>query len=132
MLGAAPDPATAVAGLAVLTLGSGVPSLCRAVLADLVGLDRSGRLFAGLAALETCGYLACALGLGGLFQIGPGRWLGRGQPGRGQPGQSGRQQGPAGLTLLLRPPPWHYSWARRYGPSGHSPRREMMPNWRSS
>jgi len=69
---AAPRLDAAIVGLVVFTLGSGVPTLCRAVVAALVDDNAIGRLFAAFAALEIVGYLAFALGLGALFQVGIG------------------------------------------------------------
>lgn len=67
---AAPDVAVALTGLSILTLGTGAPSLCRAVLTRLVGSDSVGCLFAILAICEMVGYLACGVGFGALYQVG--------------------------------------------------------------
>ncbi|KAI7777194.1 hypothetical protein LA080_003926 [Diaporthe eres] len=72
----APDVATACAGLAVLTLGTGLPSLCRAVLTRLVDRGEVGRLFGVLAVFEMVGFLCCGVGLGAVFQAGLARGLG--------------------------------------------------------
>lgn len=74
----APDAATACAGLAVLTLGTGLPSLCRAVLTRLVDQGEVGRLFGVLAVFEMAGFLCCGVGLGAIFQAGLARGLGPG------------------------------------------------------
>lgn len=74
----APNVATACAGLVVLTLGTGLPSLCRAVLTRLVGRESVGRLFGVLAACEMAGFLCCGVGFGAVFQAGLGRGLGPG------------------------------------------------------
>lgn len=74
----APDAATACAGLAVLTLGTGLPSLCRAVLTRLVDQGEVGRLFGVLAVFEMAGFLCCGVGLGAVFQAGLARGLGSG------------------------------------------------------
>lgn len=78
VLACAPDPATACAGLAVLTLGTGLPSLCRAVLTRLVDRGEVGRLFGVLAVFEMVGFLCCGVGLGAVFQAGLARGLGPG------------------------------------------------------
>lgn len=67
---AAPDVAVALTGLTILTLGTGAPSLCRAILTRLVDSDSVGCLFAILAVCETIGYLACGVGFGALYQVG--------------------------------------------------------------
>ncbi|KAK2615413.1 hypothetical protein N8I77_002169 [Diaporthe amygdali] len=72
----APNVATACAGLVVLTLGTGLPSLCRAVLTRLVDRDSLGRLFGVLAVCEMAGYLCCGVGFGAVFHAGLGRGLG--------------------------------------------------------
>lgn len=72
----APEAATACAGLAVLTLGTGLPSLCRAVLTRLVDQGEVGRLFGVLAVFEMTGFLCCGVGLGAIFQAGLVRGLG--------------------------------------------------------
>lgn len=93
---AAPNVATAMAGLVVLTLGSGAPSLCRASLVSLAASptssasdDREGRrhphrgshpmgqLFGVLASCEALGYLTCTVGLGALYQASI-HWAGLG------------------------------------------------------
>lgn len=74
----APEAATACAGLAVLTLGTGLPSLCRAVLTRLVDQGQVGRLFGVLAIFEMAGFLCCGVGLGAVFQAGLAHGLGSG------------------------------------------------------
>ncbi|KAG8168610.1 hypothetical protein KVR01_001359 [Diaporthe batatas] len=79
----APEVGAACAGLAVLTLGSGLPSLCRAVLARLVGRGQGGRLFGLLAVFEMLGFLCCGVGFGAVFQAGLGHGLAPGADGDG-------------------------------------------------
>lgn len=71
----APNVGTACAGLAVLTLGTGLPSLCRAVLTRLVDRAQVGRLFGLLAVFEMVGFLCCGVGFGAIFQTGLGHAL---------------------------------------------------------
>lgn len=91
----APDVATACAGLAVLTLGAGLPSLCRAVLTRLVDRAQVGRLFGVLAVFEMAGFLCCGVGLGAVFQAGLARGLGSGAGGDGN-GAAGGKPAPRG------------------------------------
>lgn len=70
LFAAARDIALALAGLAVLTLGTGAPSLCRAALTRLVDQDSVGRIFGVLAVCEMVGYLVCGVGFGALYQMG--------------------------------------------------------------
>lgn len=67
---AAPDAPTALLGLALLTLGAGAPSLCRAALTRIVGRQSVGRVFGLLAVCEMLGYLTYGVGLEALFQFG--------------------------------------------------------------
>lgn len=67
---AAPNIAIALTGLTVLTLGTGAPSLCRALLTRLVDGNSVGQLFSILAVCEMVGYLACGVGFGALYQVG--------------------------------------------------------------
>lgn len=67
---AAPNITLALAGLMVLTLGTGGPSLCRATLTRLVDQDAVGRIFSVLAVCEMVGYLGCGVGFGALYQTG--------------------------------------------------------------
>lgn len=78
VLACAPDAGTACAGLAVLTLGTGLPSLCRAVLTRFVDRDQVGRLFGVLAVFEMVGFLCFGVGFGAVFQAGLARGLGPG------------------------------------------------------
>lgn len=91
----APDVATACAGLAVLTLGTGLPSLCRAVLTRLVDQGKVGRLFGVLAVFEMAGFLCCGVGLGAVFQAGLARGLGPGA-GTADEGAAGGNPAPRG------------------------------------
>lgn len=81
----APTAAAACAGLGVLTLGTGLPSLCRAVLTRLVDRGQVGRLFGVLAVFEMLGFLCCGIGFGAVFQAGLERGLG---PGSGADGHA--------------------------------------------
>lgn len=59
-----------VVGLAVMTLGSAAPALCRASLVRLA-IDKRhsiGQVFGVLAICETLGYMVCTIGLGALYQ----------------------------------------------------------------
>lgn len=67
---AAPNVAVALTGLTILTLGTGAPCLCRAILTRLVDSDSVGCLFSILAVCEMVGYLACGVGFGALYQLG--------------------------------------------------------------
>lgn len=97
----APDPATACAGLAVLTLGTGLPSLCRAVLTRLVDQGEVGRLFGVLAICEMGGFLCCGAGLGAVFQVGLAKGLGGGGGGGGAPGEGSRRDGWLALVFYV-------------------------------
>lgn len=98
----APDVATACAGLAVLTLGTGLPSLCRAVLTRLVDTGKVGRLFGVLAVFEMAGFLCCGVGLGAVFQAGLARGLGSGDAdGDGAAGGSPPPRGREGWLALV-------------------------------
>lgn len=68
--------ALVVSGLVVSALGSGLPTLCRALLVDMLGQHGTGALFGTLALGEMLGFLACELGLGWLFGIGLRTWIG--------------------------------------------------------
>ncbi|KAI3395476.1 hypothetical protein diail_1262 [Diaporthe ilicicola] len=74
----APNVATACAGLVVLTLGAGLPSLCRAVITRLVDRASVGRLFGVLAACEMAGFMCCGVGFGAVFQSGLSNEIGPG------------------------------------------------------
>lgn len=71
-LAAAPNLAAAMAGLVVMTLGSGAPSLCRACLVRLAADEGHsiGLVFGVLAFCEALGYIVCSVGLGALYQVG--------------------------------------------------------------
>lgn len=80
----APSAVLALVGLAVLTLGTGAPSLCRAALTRLVDGDSTGRIFGVLALCEMVGYLVSGVGLSALYQVG--MKLGLGPDGSPRPG----------------------------------------------
>lgn len=84
VLAAAPGAVAALVGLAVFTLGTGAPSLCRAALVRRVDGDAAGRLFGLLALCEMVGYLVGGVGLGALYQVG--MRLGLGPDGSPRPG----------------------------------------------
>ncbi|KAH7204168.1 putative MFS transporter [Fusarium oxysporum] len=65
-----------IAGLAVSALGSGLPTLCRAMLVRMTGEERAGMLFGLLAVCEILGLLACEASMGALFGVGLKTWLG--------------------------------------------------------
>jgi MFS-type transporter involved in bile tolerance (Atg22 family) len=65
-----------IAGLAVSALGSGLPTLCRAMLVGMTGEERAGMLFGLLAVCEILGFLACETSMGALFGVGLKTWLG--------------------------------------------------------
>jgi hypothetical protein len=65
-----------IAGLAVSALGSGLPTVCRAMLVGVTGEGRAGMLFGLLAVCEILGFLACETSMGALFGVGLKTWLG--------------------------------------------------------
>ncbi|KAH7223656.1 hypothetical protein BKA60DRAFT_561895 [Fusarium oxysporum] len=65
-----------IAGLAVSALGSGLPTLCRAMLVKMTGEGRAGMLFGLLAVCEILGLFACETSMGVLFGVGLKTWLG--------------------------------------------------------
>lgn len=67
---AAPNVAVAHTGLAILTLGTGAPCLCRSILTRFVDSESIACLFSILAVCEMVGYLACGVGFGALYQVG--------------------------------------------------------------
>lgn len=70
-IGAATDVPVAVAGLAIMNLGSSAPALCRASLVRFAA-DRDlpiGQIFGVLAVYEVVGYVFCGVGLGALYQV---------------------------------------------------------------
>ncbi|KAM5352260.1 hypothetical protein ACJ41O_004983 [Fusarium nematophilum] len=64
------DEALVITGLAISALGSGLPTLCRAMLIGETGEERAGTVFGVLAAWEVLGFLACEVGMGALFGAG--------------------------------------------------------------
>ncbi|KAI6752629.1 hypothetical protein HG530_013381 [Fusarium avenaceum] len=70
------EEASILAGLVISALGSGLPTLCRAILVGLTGEERVGMLFGILAVCETIGFLACETGMGSLFAVGLKMWMG--------------------------------------------------------
>ncbi|KUI61057.1 hypothetical protein VP1G_08216 [Cytospora mali] len=67
----AQNDTAALLGLYIFTLGTGVPSLCRAALTRAMGNPQSvGRVFGLVAVCEMLGYLLSGLGFGLLFQQG--------------------------------------------------------------
>lgn len=84
MFAAAPSIVLASTGLVVFTLGSGLPSLSRTVLVDLVDPTHVGRVFSVLAVLELGTYLAAGLGLSALFQTGIGKYGADATPDQGK------------------------------------------------
>lgn len=70
-------PGFVVAGVVIMALGSGTPTLSRALLVSfLPNSKHTGSLFGILAVLEILGFLMCQLGMGALFDAGLGVWLG--------------------------------------------------------
>ncbi|KPM42043.1 hypothetical protein AK830_g4524 [Neonectria ditissima] len=65
-----------IAGIIISALGSGLPTLCRAMLVGLSGGERTGSLFGMLAVGEVIGFLALELGMGALFGVGLRTWMG--------------------------------------------------------
>ncbi|KAI1056695.1 hypothetical protein LB507_002650 [Fusarium sp. FIESC RH6] len=70
------DKAFVLAGLTIAALGSGLPTLCRAMLVGMVDEGRAGTLFGMLAVGEILGFLACETSMGALFGVGLRTWLG--------------------------------------------------------
>ncbi|KAM0331794.1 hypothetical protein ACHAPQ_005976 [Fusarium lateritium] len=70
------EEAFILAGLIISALGSGLPTLCRAMLVGFTGEDRAGMLFGILAVCEIVGFLACEAGMGALFAVGLKTWMG--------------------------------------------------------
>ncbi|CAG7560475.1 unnamed protein product [Fusarium equiseti] len=61
------DKAFVLAGLTISALGSGLPTLCRAMLVGMVDKGCAGTLFGMLAVGEILGFLACETSMGALF-----------------------------------------------------------------
>lgn len=70
------NEALVITGQAVFALGSGTPTLCRALLLALTDEQATGFLFGALAVGETLGLLGCELGMGWMFDVGLHSWLG--------------------------------------------------------
>ncbi|KAG5656289.1 hypothetical protein KAF25_004565 [Fusarium avenaceum] len=70
------EEAFILAGLIISALGSGLPTLSRAILVGLTGEERVGMLFGMLAVCEIIGFLACETGMGALFAVGLKTWMG--------------------------------------------------------
>lgn len=64
-----------IAGLAISALGSGLPTLCRAMLVNSSRGDRTGTIFGMLAVGEVMGFLAFELSMGALFGVGLRTWM---------------------------------------------------------
>ncbi|CAM1500645.1 Fc.00g098070.m01.CDS01 [Cosmosporella sp. VM-42] len=65
-----------ITGLVVSALGSGLPTLCRAMLVSLLREEGTGSMFGMLAVGETLGFLVCELSMGLLFGAGLRSWIG--------------------------------------------------------
>ncbi|KAM0429287.1 hypothetical protein ACHAPT_006501 [Fusarium lateritium] len=70
------DETLVMAGLAISALGSGLPTLCRAMLVGATGEERAGTMFGMLAVWEVLGFLGCEMGMGALFGVGLKTWIG--------------------------------------------------------
>jgi MFS-type transporter involved in bile tolerance (Atg22 family) len=70
------DEAFVVAGLTIAALGSGLPTLCRAMLVGMVDKGRAGTLFGVLAVGEILGFLIFGTSMGALFGVGLKTWIG--------------------------------------------------------
>lgn len=70
------DETLVMTGLAVSALGSGLPTLCRAMLVGATGEERAGTTFGVLAVWEVLGFLGCEMGMGALFGVGLKTWIG--------------------------------------------------------
>ncbi|KAF4459713.1 Major facilitator superfamily domain general substrate transporter [Fusarium albosuccineum] len=70
------DEALIILGLVISATGSGLPTLCRAMLVSATGEDRAGTMFGMLAAWEVLGFLGCEIGMGALFGVGMTTWIG--------------------------------------------------------
>ncbi|UZP35906.1 hypothetical protein NXS19_003722 [Fusarium pseudograminearum] len=65
-----------ITGLIIAALGSGLPTLCRAMLVGMVDKGRAGTLFGILAVGEILGFLIFETSMGALFGVGLGSWIG--------------------------------------------------------
>ncbi|KAF4998479.1 hypothetical protein FDECE_11775 [Fusarium decemcellulare] len=70
------DEALIILGLVISATGSGLPTLCRAMLVSATGEERAGTMFGMLAAWEVLGFLGCEIGMGALFGVGMTTWIG--------------------------------------------------------
>ncbi|KAI8672487.1 hypothetical protein NCS56_00711600 [Fusarium sp. Ph1] len=70
------DETLVMTGLTVSALGSGLPTLCRAMLVGATGEERAGTMFGVLAVWEVLGFLGCEMGMGALFGVGLKTWIG--------------------------------------------------------
>ncbi|RSL42086.1 hypothetical protein CEP53_012383 [Fusarium sp. AF-6] len=70
------DEALVMTGLTISALGSGLPTLCRAMLVGATGEERAGTMFGVLAVWEVLGFLGCEMGMGALFGVGLKTWIG--------------------------------------------------------
>ncbi|RSM02704.1 hypothetical protein CEP52_007827 [Fusarium oligoseptatum] len=59
----------------ISALGSGLPTLCRAMLVGATGEERAGTMFGVLAVWEVLGFLGCEMGMGALFGVGLKTWI---------------------------------------------------------
>ncbi|RGP79133.1 major facilitator superfamily general substrate [Fusarium longipes] len=64
-----------IVGLAIAALGSGLPTLCRAMLVGMVDQGRAGTLFGVLAVGEILGFLVFETSMGALFGLGLKTWI---------------------------------------------------------
>ncbi|RGP72284.1 major facilitator superfamily general substrate [Fusarium sporotrichioides] len=70
------DESFVIAGLTIAALGSGLPTLCRAMLVGMVDKGRAGTLFGMLAVGEILGFLIFETSMGALFGVGLRSWIG--------------------------------------------------------
>lgn len=70
------EEAVLMTGLVMSALGSGLPTLCRAMLVSCARRERTGSVFGVLAVGELIGFLAFELSMGSLFGLGLRSWMG--------------------------------------------------------
>ncbi|CEI66948.1 unnamed protein product [Fusarium venenatum] len=70
------DESFVIAGLTIAALGSGLPTLCRAMLVGMVDKGRTGTLFRMLAVGEILWFLIFETSMGALFGLGLRSWIG--------------------------------------------------------